>query len=288
MFDALGRRIRRSPADLTALVLIATSITVAYGAIAMRLAQQWRDDETYSHGFLVVPVAIYFAWRRRDVWRYAARRPSAWGLALVLASLTALVVGSLGAELFLARVSLLGVVAGIVLFLFGSIHLKALRIALLFLLLAIPVPSILLNTVTFPLQLVASNAGEAVIRAAGVPVIREGNVIEMPSMRLEVVEACSGIRSIMALLACACFVICARPTKPFTSVAILAATVPVAIGINALRVAVTGLAAEVAGPWAAQGILHAASGTVLFIAALGALLAIERSLRAWDVRRGAV
>jgi exosortase len=283
--DTADRQIRRSAADLAALVVVATALVVGYAAIAATLVQQWRDDETYSHGFIVVPVAMYFAWQRRDVCRNAPRRPSAWGFAIVLVSLAVLVVGTVGAELFLARVSFLGVVAGITLFLFGPTHLNALKIPLLFLLLAIPVPAILLNTVTFPLQLIASQAGEAVIRAAGVPVIREGNVIELASMRLEVVEACSGIRSIMALLSCACFVTCVRPTKPLTAIAVLASTIPVAIGINALRVAVTGLAAQFAGPWAAEGFFHAASGIVLFVAALGALLAVERSLRLLDEPR---
>jgi exosortase len=266
-------------AHLAALAAIGAALVFAYSAIGIRLVQQWRDDENYSHGFIVVPIAICFAWQRRHAALSAPRRPTAWGLSLVVASLGLLVVGTLGAELFLARLSLVGVVAGVVLFLFGPACLGALKVPLLFLLLAIPLPTIVLNAVTFPLQLVASRAGEALIRAAGVPVIREGNVIELASLRLEVVEACSGIRSMMALLTCACVVVCIRPTRAATAAVVIAATVPVAIATNALRVAIAGLAAQLAGPWAAEGFLHACSGTVLFLVGLCGLLALERSVR---------
>jgi exosortase len=267
-------------APIAALAAIGLALAFAYSAIGIRLLQQWRDEETYSHGFIVVPIAIYFAWQRRHAVLSAPRRPTAWGLALVVASLGLLVVGTLGAELFLARLSFIGVVAGVVLFLFGPACLDALKVPLAFLLLAIPLPTIVFNAVTFPLQLVASRAGEALIRAAGVPVIREGNVIELASLRLEVVEACSGIRSMMALLTCACVVVCIRPTRLAVALAVIAATVPVAIATNALRVAIAGLAAQFAGPWAAEGFLHACSGAVLFLAGLCGLLALERSVRA--------
>ena len=276
---------RPAGADLAALAGIGVALAFPYAAVAARLIRQWREDETYSHGFIVIPIALYFAWQRRRAILDAPRRPTWWGLAVIAVSLAVLAVGTLGAELFLARVSLIGIVAGVVLLLFGRGHLRALRAPLLFLLLAIPIPAIVLNTVTFPLQLIASQAGESLIRTAGVPVFREGNVIELATMKLEVVEACSGIRSVMALLTCACFVIGARPTRPATAIAIVAATIPVAITTNALRVAITGLTAHYAGPWAAEGFLHSFSGTVLFIVAASGLLAIERSLRAFERRR---
>jgi len=261
-----------------ALAAIGAALALTYAPVAVRLIHQWRDDETYSHGFIVVPLALFFGWQRRHAVLAAPRRPTLWGLAVVVASLAVLVVGTLGAELFLARLSFVGVVAGTVLFLFGPAVVVALKVPLLFLLLAIPLPTLVLNAVTFPLQLVASHAGETLIRAAGVPVIREGNVIELASLRLEVVEACSGIRSMMALLTCACVVVCMRPTRPAAAIAVMAATVPVAIATNALRVAIAGLAAQFAGPWAAEGFLHACSGAVLFIVGLSGLLALERSI----------
>jgi exosortase len=272
----------RGAVDLAAGAAIGAALASTYGSIATRLVRQWLNDDTSSHGLLVVPVAIYLAWQRRAAVLTAARRPAAYGFAVIAAGLAILVVGTLGAELFLARVSFVVVLAGAVLFLLGPAHLQALRVPLLFLLLAIPIPAIVLNAITFPLQLLASQAGEAVIRAAGVPVIREGNVIELASMRLEVVEACSGIRSVMALLACACFAISARPTKPTTAAAVLAATVPVAIAANALRVAMTGLVAQFVGPSVATGALHSSSGVVVFVAAATALLALERSFRRFE------
>ena len=278
---------RSGRADLVALAAIAATLAVAYAPIALRLIHQWHDDETYSHGFIVVPLALFLGWQRRQAVLTAPRRPTIWGLAVVVASLCVLVVGTLGAELFLARMSFIGVVGGTLLFLFGPAVVVALKVPLLFLLLAIPLPTLVLNAVTFPLQLVASGAGEALIRAAGVPVIREGNVIELASLRLEVVEACSGIRSMMALLTCACVVVSIRPTPPGVAFAVMAATVPVAIATNALRVAIAGLAAQFAGPWAAEGFLHACSGAVLFIIGLSGLLALERSISRFQRSRAA-
>jgi exosortase len=279
------RPVRHRASDLAALTALAAALAFTYSSIAVRLVQQWRADETYSHGFIVVPAALFFAWQRRVAILNAPRRPTLWGLIAIVVSLGVLVVATLGAELFLARMSFLGVVAGAILFLFGPAHLKALRVPLLFLVLAVPIPAIVLNAVTFPLQLIASQAGEALIRAGGVPVIREGNVIELANMRLEVVEACSGIRSVMALVTCACLVIATRPTRPTTGAVLLAATIPVAIATNALRVAITGLAAYFAGPWAAEGFLHSFSGTVLFVVAMSGLLMLDRSLRAVERMR---
>src|SRR5262249_38693091 len=130
----------------------------------------------------------------------ARRRPSIVGLVVVLGSLATLVVGILGAEFFLSRVSILGVIAGTVLFLFGWQHLRILAFPLAFLLLMIPIPAIIFNQIAFPLQLVASRFGVATIRLFQVPVLREGNVIQLANTTLEVAEACSGIRSLISLL----------------------------------------------------------------------------------------
>jgi exosortase len=262
---------------LGAIVLFALAVASTYGDVAAALVRQWSADENYSHGFLIVPLAIYFTWTRRATLRELPVRPSSWGLLLVALSLCAFIAGVAAAELFVARVSFIGVLAGAIVFLFGPAHLRAVAFPVGFLVLMIPPPEILFNQLALPLQLFASRAGEAVLRGAGVPVLRDGNVLELVSMRLEVAEACSGIRSIVSLLTFALvlgeFGGCSR-ARMFV---LAAATIPIAVFANATRVAATGFAAHTWGPAVAEGLLHSTSGLLVFAAAVAALLLLERT-----------
>jgi hypothetical protein len=165
---------------LAAAAALATAFVVLYGPVIAKLVVNWSADENYSHGFIVAPLAVYFAWSRREALAAAPRRPSLLGLVVIVGSLAVLVVGLRGAELFLTRISMIGVLAGVVLFVFGPALLRVLAFPLAFLLLMIPLPAIVFNRVTLPLQLFASQVGERVLDAAGVPVLREGNVVLLP------------------------------------------------------------------------------------------------------------
>jgi exosortase len=260
---------------------VAAALGLVYWDILAGLAAQWSHDSDYSHGFVVLPLAAYFVYQRRARLRRARMRPTMWGLAVVCAGFVIFAAGVAAADVFLARVSLLPVLAGCVLFLFGAAHLRVLVFPLLFLMLMIPLPTIVFNDLTLPLQLIASHAGELALRMAGVPVVREGNVLELVGMRLEVAEACSGIRSLVALLTFAItFSQFSGPSK-LRMLGLAIATIPVAVATNAARVAGTGLAAHVWGPIAARGVLHTASGTVAFCAAVLTLVALARLDRAF-------
>lgn len=267
---------RRSAAALA--ILGAATVTV-YLPVLVSLVRQWMSDENYSHGLLVVPFAMFFAWRARRELISAERRPHSLGLALVAASTLLFVAGRLAAELFLTRVSLLGVMAGSVLFMWGPAHLRRLAFPFVLLLFAIPLPALVLNQVAFPLQLLASRAGEAVVSAAGIPILREGNVLILPETTLEVVEACSGIRSLASLLTLALILGKLTEPRPAARAALVVLTIPVAIAANAGRVAGTGLAAAWIGPQAAAGFFHTFSGWLVFVAAFFVLLACGRLLR---------
>jgi exosortase len=265
-------------ARLGAILLLVVALAYTYRGVAAALIQQWSTDENYSHGFLIAPLAAYFVWKRREALCAAPARPSSWGLALVVVSLCAFAAGVAAAELFVARASFVGVLAGAVLFLYGARHLRLVAFPLAFLLLMIPPPDILFNQVALPLQLFASRAGEVVLRGSGVPVLRDGNVLELVSMRLEVAEACSGIRSIVSLLTFALvlgeFGGCSRRRK----LLLVLSTIPIAIIANATRVAATGLAANFWGPAAAEGFLHSTSGFLVFGGAVAILLLVERAM----------
>jgi exosortase len=251
------------------------------------LVPQWASDDNYSHGFFVLPLALYFAWERRAALRGAAVRPSLFGLITIAGSLLLLVAGLLGAELFLTRVSLIGLVAGTVLFVWGTRHFRVLAFPIAFLLLMVPLPAIVFNQIAFPLQLLASHAGETVIAAAGVPVLREGNVLQLPGRTLEVAEACSGIRSLVSLTMLGIVLGYFTERRTPERIVLAVAALPIAIVANASRVAGTGLASEWISPAAADGFFHTFSGWLMFVVAFGCLLLVQQAMawtRAWRPR----
>jgi len=258
--------------------VLAGAILWMYGGILSSLVRQWASDDNYSHGFFVVPLALYFAWERRADLKAAPLKPSIAGVVLVAISLAILIAGLLGAELFLTRISLLGVLAGAVLYVWGRRHLRILAFPLAFLALMIPLPAIIFNQIAFPLQLLASRAGELVIGLAGIPVVREGNVLQLPSRTLEVAEACSGIRSLVSLIMLAVVLGHFTERRIGRRLLLALAAVPIAILANAARVAGTGLMSELVSPEAAEGFLHTFSGWLLFVVAFIGLVAVQRSM----------
>ena len=262
------------------------AIGLLYAGTLSSLVRQWQSDDNYSHGFFVIPLALYFAWERRGALAAAPPRPALTGLVIVAGSLLVWAAGLLGAELFLTRVSLIGVLAGSVLFIWGWRHLRILSFPILFLLLMIPLPSIIFNQLAFPLQLFASQVGEQVITTAGVPVLRDGNILQLPSKTLEVAEACSGIRSLVSLLMLAIVLGYFTEKRIGARVAIALASIPIAIAANAARVAGTGLASEWVSPAAADGFFHTFSGWLVFVVAFAGLLLVQQVIAWFGARRG--
>jgi exosortase len=256
--------------------LVASGFAVLYWPVLAGLVGDWATDDNYSHGFLVAPLAGLLVWERRA--RLASERPSprAAGLVLVLASIGLLACGVLGSELFLTRISLIGTLAGITVYLAGWRVLRVLTLPLTILLLMVPLPAIIFNQITFPLQLFASRAGEHALRLLAIPVLREGNVLVLASTTLEVAEACSGIRSLVSLLTLGiAFGYYADP-RAWARTLIALSSIPVAIAANAARVAGTGIAAHHLGPAAAEGFLHSFSGWIVFIVAALLMFALQR------------
>ena len=257
---------------------IALPLIWVYSRTLFGLIGQWTSDDNYSHGFLVVPLATYFVWERRGALTTAVARPSGLGLVAFALSLLMFMIGTLGAELFLTRVSLIGVLAGTVLLLYGPTHLRIAAFPLAFLLLMVPLPAIVFNQIAFPLQLLASNAGEWVIATAGVPVLRDGNILQLPSRTLEVAEACSGIRSLISLLMLSILLGYFTERRIWRRLMLAVATIPLAIVANAIRVAGTRLASEWISPAAADGFFHTFSGWLMFLVTCAGLLAIQNVL----------
>jgi exosortase len=247
-----------------------------YAAVLARLAHQWWTDPNFSHGFFVPVFALYVVWEKRHSLRAAQGAPSSWGLAVLLFSLCTLILGVLGAELFLSRVSLIMLLVGIVLFLQGWGMLRALMFPLAFLLLMVPIPSIILNQITFPLQILASKLSAWTLPLLGVPVLREGNVINLPAMPLEVADACSGIRSLLSLTCLAVMYGYLLEKRIGIRVILALASIPIAVAANGLRIVGTGLLVQYWDPEKAEGFFHAFSGWLIFVVSLLMLFATHQ------------
>jgi len=256
--------------------VVVLGFALLYWQVFVNLVMDWYHDDNYSHGFLIVPIAAYFAWERRDRLKAIAAKPSMLGLVVVLGSIGVLLAGILGSELFLTRISIIGALTGAVLFMFGWRHLRVLAFPIAFLFLMIPIPAIIFNNIAFPLQLLASRFGESAMSMADVPVLREGNVLILANTTLEVAEACSGIRSLVSLLTLAIVLGYFSDKRLWVRLAVALSAIPVAVVTNGIRVAGTGIAAHRFGAAAAEGFFHEFSGWLVFVAAFALTLAIQR------------
>jgi exosortase len=242
-------------------------VVICYLPVIIRLVSQWSTDEDMGHGYFVPVLAGYIAWQKLDEFLSEPARPSWLGLALVIYSALQVCVATLGAELFLARTALVLSIIGTVWFLGGTRRLRVMAFPLFLLFFMVPIPAVLYNQITFPLQLLASRAAEFALMAVGIPVLREGNILELAGEKLSVVDACSGIRSLLSLSFLSLVYGYFFEKKTWMRVVLFFATIPIAMLANASRVTVTGILADIR-PEYAHGLLHSASGMVIFLVAL--------------------
>ena len=267
--DQLPGRSPAVPAQVpwTALAWFGALLIAAYFPVLRHLVEQWSADEDVSHGFFVPLVAGFIAWQRRQQILAMPYKPAWWALGLMAWAALQGYVGMLGAELFLQRTSFLIALVGLLLVVGGTKLVRTLAFPLLLLPFMIPIPSVIYNQITFPLQLFASQVAEFTLGLLGIPVLRDGNVLELASQKLSVVEACSGIRSLLSLSFLALVYAYFFDRKVWMRWVLLGATVPVAILANSGRVTVTGILSEI-NPDLAQGFFHSLEGFLIFAIAL--------------------
>jgi exosortase len=260
-------------------LVIAVALLVLYFPIAKRLVNQWRTDENFSHGWLVPPFSAYVLWEKRKQLAALPSRPSWSGLAVVGFGLLVLAAGVTGAELFLSRVSFLFVLVGLTALTFGWNHVRAAALPISFLLLMIPIPAIVLNQITFPLQRVASILATDILRALGVPVFREGNIIGLAKKSLEVAKACSGLRSLMVITTLA--IVYGYLLEPRNSIRLVLAlaSIPIAVIANSLRIVFTALVLQYGDAEMAEGFYHKVSGWLIFVISIAILYSVHRGLQ---------
>jgi exosortase len=289
-----------SPRNIWRFLAVSSAIAFAYATVLAKLGHDWWTDPNYSHGLLIPFVIVYILWTQRDRITRETVRPSVfWGAAAVVLGLLALWAGTAGAELYMQRTSLVMVLAGTIVYFLGFRLLLLVLVPLALLLLSIPIPEIVFNKIAFPLQLFASRCAVWSMTLFDIPVLRQGNVIELlplgarDTKKLEVVEACSGIRSLMTLLTLALvFAYFTYPRDPdlgsgkrgagfflkthrfWRSTIIVLSAIPIAILTNALRVSGTGVLARYYGTEIADGFFHSFSGWVIYIVAASMLFVV--------------
>jgi len=273
--DAAPPRLDACPIPWTRIAWFGILLLACYGPVLHRLAGDWIIDEDMGHGFFVPAVALYLVWLKRAELLSAHYKPYLPGLIVVLLGALQLMAATLGVELFLARTAFIVSLAGVVMTLGGFRLVRDLAFPLFLLVFMIPLPAIIYNQITFPLQLLASQIAEQVLTLVGIPVLRDGNILELPSQRLSVVEACSGIRSLLSLSFLSLVYGFFFDSKPWMRWVLVVLTVPIAISANAFRVTITGVLSEI-DPELASGIFHSLEGWVIFMIALVLLVIAHR------------
>jgi len=251
-------------------------LMVCFAPVLGRLFHQWNHDPDMGHGFFVPLVAGFIVWQRRAELAAVKPQPNLWGLALVALGGLQLMLGTLGAELFTTRLSFLVSLIGAVWFLGGTAMLKKLAFPLFLLFFMIPIPAIIYSSLTLKLQILASKLADDALTLLSIPVYREGNILDLPNQRLSVVEACSGIRSLLSLTFLSLVYGYFFERRTWMRVVLFLSTIPIAIVANGSRVTITGIMTQV-DPKLAEGFFHEAEGWVIFMVALAILLVFHQA-----------
>jgi exosortase len=261
-------------------------ITFVYWPILQAMVHHWSINPDYSHGYLIVPLAFYFAYEKKYSLEAAPIEGNWWGVVLLSGGLALLALGQLGSLLTPLRASYVITLMGIVLLLLGKEIFRILLFPMAFMLLMVPLPQTLVNVVAFPLQLIAAEWAVWSMQLTGIPVLLEGNIIHLATGKLFVAEACSGLRSLMALITLGVvFAHFFRGGRPIQQAVLVLSTIPIAIFVNAVRVALTGYLAHYFGQEIAGGFIHDFQGLITFSVAFLLLLTEARLLEFAVARR---
>ncbi len=262
------------PVPWPAIAWFSGLLILVFFPILRSLVVQWLNDEDVGHGFFVLPVAAFIAWQRRDQILNIEWKPAWWGAAIIGWGILQSYIGTLGAELFLQRTSFLITLVGLLLVLGGTKLVRELAFPLLLLPFMIPFPAVIYNQITFPLQIFASRVAEVALSMLNIPVLRDGNVLELASQKLSVAEACSGIRSLLSLTFLSLVFAYFFDRKVWMRWALLIGTIPIAILANSGRVTITGILSEI-NTELAHGFFHSLEGWIIFMIALAMLVCLH-------------
>ena len=267
---------RLHPVNIVYLLLILAALVGLYYPVLVALAHDWSTNDNYSHGFFIPLISGYMIFTMRMELENISLRPANWGLLLLLAGLAQLYIAKVGSEFFLQRTSLILVLLGITLFLLGKAMTRKLLLPMGYLIFMVPLPAIVWNKIAFPMQLYSSAITEKVIQMVGIPVFREGNVLHLAQTTLEVVDACSGLRSLTTMFALSAALAWFSTFATWKKWALFLVAAPIAIFANIVRLTGTAGLASFYGEKVAQGFLHEFSGLFTFVFGLLLLVLMHK------------
>lgn len=273
----MDRRLSASPIYLQLGLLLAAVLALYYPFI-QKMVHDWGENANYSHGYLIPFISAYMIWALRGQFQDIEVKPSSWGLALIVLGLVQLFIAKVGSEFFLQRTSIIVVLFGLSIFFFGGRFTRFIWLPLAYLVFMIPLPAIVWNRIAFPMQLFSSAITETVVRLLGMPILREGNVLHLPQTTLEVVDACSGLRSLTTMLALSAAFTFVVNQSAWKKWALFLSAFPIAILVNIIRLTATAILASWYGGEVAQGFLHDFSGMLVFAAGIALLIGVQTLL----------
>jgi exosortase len=260
---------RKVPVEV---VLLSVVLFAIYLPVFIELVDDWKRDSNYSHGFLVPLVSLYLLWRKRRELAAIPGKITLTGLWVIAAGLFLLLVGTAGAEYFTVRLSFVVLLFGLVWYFGGTRLAKATSVPIWYLVLAIPIPYVIYFAAAFPLQILGTKITTALLHLIGLPCIRQGNIIHLQGYSLEVVEACSGLRSLVSLLALSGVYAYLTQKTTLKKLILFASAVPIALIANVFRIFITALGAYAISPKLAEDFLHELSGLLVCLFVFGAIL----------------
>ena len=270
---------RLFPVNLACLLVLLAALLGLYYPVLVAMAHDWSTNDNYSHGFFIPLISGYMVFAMKDELRNISLRPANWGLFLLLAGVGQLYIARVGSEYFLQRTSLILVLLGMVIFLLGKAMTRKLLLPIAYLLFMVPLPAIIWNKIAFPMQLFSSAVTEVVVRLIGIPIFREGNVLHLAQTTLEVVDACSGLRSLTTMFALSAALAWFSDSTAWKKWVLILAAAPIAIFANIVRLTGTAGLASVYGEKVAQGFLHEFSGLFTFVVGLMLLVFTNKLLQ---------
>ena len=261
------------------ILILVSSFAILYSHTIVEMMKNWNRDDNFSHGFLIPVISAFMIWQKRGLLAQQNTNPSTWGIIIILAAMFMHIIGAISAEMFTMRTSLIVCITGSVIYLFGFRIFLIIGIPVIYLFFMIPIPKIIWNQISFPLQLMAAELASAMVQLLGIPILREGNILHLSNTTLEVMDACSGLRSLTSLLALSGAFAYIIKLRMFSRWLLFLSAIPIAILVNILRLTVTAVLATYVGAETAHGFLHDLSGILVFIVAFIILYAFQAFLR---------
>jgi len=278
--DIQSERKKITP-DIFSIVLFII-FCVAYFPVMQKLVIAWSSTDEYSHGFLILPISLYIAWNKLGTLKAVPKNPSWVGLVIIICSLLLYIISSFAEIVTVTSFSMITVIMGFVIYFYGLNMFKALIFPLFFLFFMIPIPAQIFSILTIPLQLFVSKVSVYTASMFGLPIFREGNVIHLPEKTLQVVQACSGLRSLISLVTLSTFWGYLSLNSNLLRGLLIVCAIPAAIIINVVRVFLMIISFYYFNIDLTKDSVHTWLGILIFALALALIYIVQGVLSRWD------